>query len=100
MMFIKIIINIFYDTNVYTSSIILVDLGDGLSFVTTFMPQECKYQAETDDIIHYHYVGRLSHNGQVFGQRYFKNINLKILLQNLSIYIYTLHYCFVMHHLG
>ena len=55
--------------------IILVDLGDGLSFVTTFMPQECKYQAETGDIIHYHYVGRLGHNGQVFGQRYFKSIN-------------------------
>ncbi len=50
-----------------------VDLGDGLSYVTTYMPENCAYRAEVNDIIHYHYVGRLGETGKVFGRRY-KNV--------------------------
>ena len=48
------------------------DWGDGLKVWTTYKPKECEFRAQVDDVIHYHYVGRLGHNGKVFGRRYLK----------------------------
>lgn len=47
------------------------DWGDGLRVLSTYRPESCEYQAKVNDVIHYHYVGRLS-NGSVFGKRYCK----------------------------
>lgn len=44
--------------------------GDGLKVMTTYMPKECEFRAQNDDVIHYHYVGRLGHNGAVFGKSF------------------------------
>ena len=45
------------------------DWGDGLRVLTTFMPESCDHRAKKDDIVHYHYVGRLEENGNIFGRR-------------------------------
>ena len=46
------------------------DWGEGLKVLTTYMPENCEYAAENDDVIHYHYVGRLGGTGEVFGRRW------------------------------
>ena len=54
------------------------DWGDGLKVLTTYKPKECQYKAQNNDIVHYHYVGRLGNDGKVFGQRYINNIYIYI----------------------
>lgn len=44
------------------------DWGEGLKVLTTYMPENCEHAADKDDVIHYHYVGRLD-SGKVFGRR-------------------------------
>ena len=46
------------------------DWGGGLRVVSTFRPELCEHKAKTGDVIHYHYVGRLGHDGNIFGRRY------------------------------
>lgn len=45
------------------------DWGDGLKVLRTYIPKICEHQAKRGDVIHYHYVGRLSKDGSVFGKR-------------------------------
>lgn len=44
------------------------DWGEGLKVLSTYLPDSCEHRAEKDDVIHYHYVGRLD-NGKEFGKR-------------------------------
>ena len=37
--------------------------------LSTFRPELCEHKAKTGDVIHYHYVGRLGHDGNIFGRR-------------------------------
>ena len=46
------------------------DWGEGLKVLTTFRPPDCIFKATEGDVIHYHYVGRLAADGQIFGKRY------------------------------
>lgn len=46
------------------------DWGEGLKVLATYLPERCEHRARTDDVIHYHYVGRLASTGEVFGKRY------------------------------
>ena len=46
------------------------DWGDGLKVLSTFRPVLCEHKAKTGDVIHYHYVVRLGHDGSIFGRRY------------------------------
>ena len=50
------------------------DWGDGLKVLTTYMPPLCEFRAKKNDIIHYHYVGRLASDGTEFGKRYILSI--------------------------
>lgn len=34
----------------------------------TYLPESCEHRAQSNDVIHYHYVGRLD-NGTEFGKR-------------------------------
>ena len=54
----------------YLYSGIEEDWGDGLKVLSTFRPELCEHKAKTGDVIHYHYVGRLGHDGNIFGRRY------------------------------
>ena len=45
------------------------DWGDGLKVLSIYKPKVCQYQAKKNDIIHYHYVGRLASDGSEFGKR-------------------------------
>ena len=46
------------------------DWGEGLRVLTTHRPDDCEHMAKKSDVIHYHYVGRLGENGDVFGKRF------------------------------
>lgn len=35
-----------------------------------YIPEACEHQAKEGDVIHYHYVGRLSKDGSIFGKRF------------------------------
>ena len=52
------------------------DWGEGLKVLTTYMPKSCEYAAEDNDVIHYHYVGRLGDTGEVFGRRCMNSVVL------------------------
>ena len=45
------------------------DLGEGLKVLSTYLPESCEHKAQANDVIHYHYVGRLD-NGTEFGKRF------------------------------
>lgn len=70
------------------------DWGDGLKVLTTYKPKECQYKAQNNDIVHYHYVGRLGNDGQVFGQRYVNNVlqfawnYFKTMICNINLLLY------------
>ena len=44
--------------------------GDGLKVKILYRPDDCVEGAKVDDIIHYHYVGRLFDTGEEFGKRF------------------------------
>jgi len=45
------------------------DWGDGLKVKVLYRPDDCVDGAKANDMIHYHYVGRLSATGEEFGKR-------------------------------
>lgn len=45
------------------------DWGDGLKVLSIYRPELCEHQAKKNDVIHYHYVGRLASDGSIFGRR-------------------------------
>ena len=45
------------------------DWGDGLKVKILYRPDDCVEGAQANDIIHYHYVGRLFDTGTEFGKR-------------------------------
>ena len=45
------------------------DWGEGLKVLVTYRPEDCRTEARTGDVIHYHYVGRLASDGTIFGKR-------------------------------
>ena len=45
------------------------DWGDGLKVKILYRPDDCVEGAQANDIIHYHYVGRLFDSGEEFGKR-------------------------------
>ena len=44
---------------------------EGLSVMTITKPEICAYQAKKNDIVSYHYIGRLLSNNNIFGRRYY-----------------------------
>lgn len=52
------------------TSAIEEDWGEGLKVLSIYRPELCEHQTKKDDVIHYHYVGRLANDGSVFGRRY------------------------------
>ena len=42
---------------------------EGLAIMTIHKPEICTAQAQIDDIVSYHYVGRLLTNSIIFGRR-------------------------------
>lgn len=45
------------------------DWGGGLKVLTTHFPEHCEHRARQNDVIHYHYIGRLASTGVEFGKR-------------------------------
>ena len=45
------------------------DWGDGLKVKILYRPDDCVDSAKANDLIHYHYVGRLFDTGEEFGKR-------------------------------
>ena len=43
--------------------------GDGLKVKILYRPDDCVNGAKANDLIHYHYVGRLFDTGEEFGKR-------------------------------
>ena len=45
------------------------DWGNGLKVKIIYRPDDCVDGAKANDLIHYHYVGRLYDTGEEFGKR-------------------------------
>ena len=45
------------------------DWGEGLKVLAIHIPKDCKHKARRDDVISYHYIGKLASSGQEFGKR-------------------------------
>ena len=42
---------------------------EGLAIMTIHKPEICSAQAQIDDIVSYHYIGRLLSSSKIFGRR-------------------------------
>ena len=67
-------------THTHTHSLTEEDWGDGLRILKTYLPDECDHMTKKNDVVHYHYVGRLGENGNVFGRRWRQKSDLEELL--------------------
>jgi FK506-binding protein 2 len=70
MMMIMVLFLLLLQINISLQKETEMDFGDGLRVLSIYKPNDCNYQAMNNDIVHYHYVGKLEKTGVIFGRSF------------------------------